>query len=74
MVYSVNMPIPFYSRVRFITNRFEDEGVSEGTIGYVIEIHDEDAYEVEVSDSSGHTIALVVTAERDLAVDEPSAE
>ena len=55
--------IPQYSKVRITTDRFADEGVPAGTIGWIIEIHDDSdgpAYEVEVMDDGGHTVALVV--------------
>jgi uncharacterized protein DUF4926 len=55
--------IPPYSKVRITTNRFDKEGVSAGTVGWVIEIHEDSAgpaYEVEVMDNDGHTLALIV--------------
>lgn len=54
-----------YDRVRIITNDYEDEGVSEGAVGYIIEIYDE-AYEVEFSDPGGTTIALLTLSEYEL--------
>lgn len=48
-----------YSRVRLLTDRYQNKGVAAGTIGYVIEVYD-DAYEVEFSNPNGITIAQVV--------------
>ena len=49
-----------YSRVRLVTDRFRSEGVEPGDLGYIIEMFDEDAFEVEFSDANGITIALIV--------------
>jgi hypothetical protein len=34
-----------YSRVFLCTDRFRDEGVGSGALGYVIEVYDDGAYE-----------------------------
>jgi hypothetical protein len=57
------MNVPQYSKVRITTDRFAPEGVPKGTVGWVIEIYEDSigpAYEVEVMDDEGHTLALVV--------------
>lgn len=61
-----------YSRVRLLTNKFTSEGLHQGAIGYIIEIRDEDAYEVEFSDAHGATIAQVVVHESEIDVCEPN--
>ncbi|MFI9508391.1 DUF4926 domain-containing protein [Nocardia sp. NPDC052566] len=56
-----------YDKVRVVTDRFTAEGAAIGSVGYVIEKHSEDAYEVEVSDpSTGETIASFVARRTDL--------
>ena len=62
------MTIPNYTRVEIVTDRFEPLGVPKGTHGYVIEIHDEDNYEVEVSDPErrGVTVALFVAKRHEI--------
>ena len=65
------MAIPQYSRVQVLTDRFRGEGVESGTVGWVIEIHEDEhgrAYEVEIMDDQGHTLALVVAKENELVV------
>ena len=55
--------IPQYTKVKITTDRFAGEGVPAGTVGWIIEIHQDasgPAYEVEVMDDEGHTLALVV--------------
>ena len=50
-----------FDQVRIVSSRFEDEGIVAESIGYVIEIHSEDAFEVEGSDaSSGETMGTAV--------------
>jgi hypothetical protein len=52
-----------YSRVKLLTDKFKDEGVVKGNIGYIIEIYDDGNYEVEFSDSgTGVTIAQIVVS------------
>lgn len=53
------MTLDNYTRVRLLTNRYQNEGVYHGTIGYIIEMYEHE-YEIEFSDSQGITIAQVV--------------
>ena len=60
-----------YTRVCLCTDRFRDKGVGCGALGYIIEVYDDGAYEVEFSDSNGATIAQVVAREEELEPNEP---
>lgn len=63
--------LPQYSKVKITTDRFATEGVPSGTSGWIIEIHEDDkgpAYEVEIMDDKGHTLALVVPRPGELEV------
>jgi len=51
------MVLECYSIVRLLTNRYQDRGVSAGAIGVILEIYDDEAYEVEFSREDGTTIA-----------------
>jgi len=59
-----------YSRIRLMSHRYQDEGVSIGTIGYIIETYDDGAYEVEFSASNGITIAQLVLEEHEIQLAE----
>jgi hypothetical protein len=64
--------LPQYSRVRIATDRFREDGAPLGTMGWIIEIHEDQrgpAYEVEVMDTEGHTTALVVLRADELEAD-----
>jgi hypothetical protein len=62
-----------YSRVVLLTNRYEDEGVKTGDIGYIIEVYDDGKYEIEISDrKTGITIAQIVVREDEIALRELS--
>jgi hypothetical protein len=63
-----------YSRVRLLTNHHDAEGAPTGAIGYVIEVYDDGALEVEFSDENGVTFAQVVVRESELALDEPEPQ
>jgi hypothetical protein len=58
-----------YSRVRLVTDRFIIEGIPRGTIGYIIEDH-EDNYEIEFSRPDGTTCAQIVVAPKDIETTE----
>ena len=51
------MVLECYSTVRLLTNRYQDRGVSAGAIGVILEVYDDEAYEVEFSREDGTTIA-----------------
>lgn len=60
-----------YSRVRLVTDRFKEEGVKKGNIGYIIEKYDDGNYEVEFSDgTTGITIAQIVVKDNDIELAE----
>lgn len=63
-----------YQKVRLLTHRFLDEGVSVGAEGYIIEVYRDNHYEVEFSDpQTGITIAQVVATASELeAIEEHS--
>lgn len=54
-----------YTRVRLTTDRFESQGASAGMIGYVIGVHGNGDYEVELSDRDGISVAQLVATEQD---------
>jgi hypothetical protein len=67
------MRLPNYTRVRLISDRYEAEGASRGAIGYIIEMYDDGAYELEFSDANGITFAQIVARREDVEVDEGSS-
>ena len=62
------MSIKNYSKVTLLTDRYVDEGVQSGSIGYVIEVYQGDKYEVEFSGGDGITIAQIVVSGHEIAV------
>ena len=60
-----------YSPVKLITDKYADDGVGIGAIGYIIEVYPGSKYEVEFSNSeTGETIAMIVADEIDLELNE----
>lgn len=59
-----------YDKVRIVSERFRDQGVPPGTIGYIIEKWEESVFEVEVSREDGTTVAQFVAREDDLELAE----
>jgi hypothetical protein len=65
------MKLPQFSAVRLTTNRYLDEGVGSGAIGFILDVYD-DGYDVEFSrPEDGSTIALLFLTQTDI---EPATE
>jgi hypothetical protein len=67
--YTQAVALPCYTRVRLITDRYHADNAPCGSVGYIIEIHD-DALEVEFSDTHGVTYAQVVVHHDEVIADE----
>ena len=46
-----------YSLVEIVTDRYQDRGVKAGMIGTILEVYEDEAYEIEFSRNNGSTIA-----------------
>ncbi len=56
-----------YSKIKLLTNKYKDIGVSIGDLGYIIEVYDDGYYEVEFSDGkTGITIAQIELKEEEI--------
>ena len=47
-----------YQKVKLLTNRYIKEGLKKGDIGVILEIYNDNNFEVEFFDENGFTIAL----------------
>ncbi|MCW3099907.1 MAG: hypothetical protein JWL77_5525 [Chthonomonadaceae bacterium] len=74
LIDAVAEPLANYTRVRLLTDRYRSQGVRFGTFGYIIEAHNNDAYEVEFSDSTGITYAQIVAHRNEIEISDPSAD
>jgi hypothetical protein len=45
-----------YTVIRLTTDRYQDQGVCLGTLGVILEVYGEEAYEVDFSDEQGNVI------------------
>jgi len=68
--YNQAVALPCYTRIRLITDRYHADNAPCGSVGYIIEIHDQDAFEVEFSDTYGVTYAQVVVRRDEVIIDE----
>ena len=60
-----------YSRVKLITDKYQNEGIAKGSIGYIIEVYPGQKYEIEFSNyDTGETIAMIVVDENDIELNE----
>jgi len=54
-----------YTQVKLTTDKYDN--INQGSIGYIIEIYEDDMYEVEFSNpQTGETVAQIVIASSDL--------
>jgi len=51
------MTLEPYSLVKLLTDRYQDRGVTAGAIGTILEVYEDEAYEIEFSLDDGTTIA-----------------
>jgi hypothetical protein len=51
------MTLEPYSLVKLLTDRYQDRGVTAGAIGTILEVYEDEAYEIEFSRDDGTTIA-----------------
>lgn len=51
------MSLKPYTIVKLITNRYRDRGIDLGTIGTILDVYGDEAYEIEFSRDDGTTIA-----------------
>jgi uncharacterized protein YkuJ len=65
------MPLENYSRIRLSTHSYEREGVPVGTVGYIVEVYGNEAYEVEFLDENNNTIALFSVKQDEVEPAEP---
>ncbi len=47
-----------YSRVQIVTDRYRSDGVPCGTVGIILDVYDNEAYEVEFFDDDGTSITF----------------
>jgi hypothetical protein len=60
-----------YSKVKMLTNKYYNDGVLIGYVGYIIEIYDDGNCEVEFSDSTtGITFAQIVVEPSEVKLEE----
>jgi hypothetical protein len=59
-------PFKQYERVGLVTDRYESEGAGRGMIGFIIDIYNGEAFEVEFCRSDGVTVAQIVATESEL--------
>lgn len=60
------MKLENYTRIKLLTDRYQDHGVPKGSIGYIIEIYDTGDYELEFSREDGTTLALFAAKPHDV--------
>lgn len=51
------MTLEPYSLVKLLTDRYQDRGVAAGALGTILEVYEDEAYEIEFSRDDGTTLA-----------------
>jgi hypothetical protein len=52
------MTLKLFDRVRVTTDRYAADGARLGDVGYIVEVYDDGAFEVEISATDGSTVAI----------------
>ena len=60
------MTLPPYSLVELVTNRYQKRGVSIGAIRTILEVYEDEAYEIEFSRDDGTTIAWFAVSQNEV--------
>lgn len=68
------MVLPQFSAVRLLSDRHRDKGVEAGSIGRILDVYGEEAYEVEFSRPDGTTIAWFAVPPNEIELVELPAE
>jgi len=50
--------IKLYQTVKLITDKYEENGLKRGTLGTILEIYDEENFEIEWYDTLGNVIYM----------------
>ena len=59
-----------FQKVRLITDKYINDGIKKGDEGFILEVYDENNFEVEFSDSNGITIVLCSFKKEDIELAE----
>ena len=57
-----------FQKIKMLTNKYAEDGITEGAVGYILEIYDQNYCEVEFSDADGNTIAVQAINKDDFIV------
>lgn len=57
-----------FQKIKMLTNKYAEDGIMEGSVGYILEIYDQNYCEVEFSDADGNTIAVQAINKDDFIV------
>ena len=52
------LEIKLYQTVKLITDKYEENGLKRGTLGTILEIYDEENFEIEWYDTLGNVIYM----------------
>jgi hypothetical protein len=52
------MTLGRFDRVRLTSDRYAADGARRGDVGYIVEVYEDGAFEIEISASDGTTVAL----------------
>lgn len=67
------MSLKPYTIVKLITNRYHARGIDFGAIGTILDVYDDEAYEIEFSRDDGTTIAWFAVLQNEVTTQiEPS--
>ena len=66
------MTLQPYTVIRLLTDRYSDRCVLSGSVGIILDVCGQEAYDVEFSDQQGHTIAWFAVQQSEVEAFVPS--
>jgi hypothetical protein len=64
-----------FQQIAIATDRYASEGAARGSVGFILEIYDDGALEIEIPDrATGHTIALITAWPSEIQADDSSPD
>lgn len=54
-----------YSKIKLVTNKYEKDGIAKGTLGIILEVYDEENYEIQFLDKDNELSNVFFAVRKD---------
>lgn len=60
------MPLPIFAHVKLTSEEYQQDGLPKGVKGVIVDVYENEAYEVDFSDEFGITLACIAVKQYDV--------